>query len=151
MLAYLRISPLCRISRAFDEYVQLAQLVVQCTTTDSSKKPGVGGVTAAGGVGGIDAPQAYSTPDLLNVTLPAPLRPSVRRNPAPNGPVRRMPQVDVVAGILEDAASVGTPLPHPPANAISLFTAGAYEPYAGPAADGLPPPAPTMVPVAAVS
>uniref|UniRef100_A0A5K3FTJ4 Suf domain-containing protein n=1 Tax=Mesocestoides corti TaxID=53468 RepID=A0A5K3FTJ4_MESCO len=127
-----------KISAAFDEYIQLAQLVVQCTTAD--KKVGL--------AGGVDAPQAYNTPDLLNVVLPVPLRPSAHRNPVPNGPVRRIPQVDISAAILEDASSVGTPVPQPE-TAASLFTAGAYEPFAGPSAGGLPPPAPTMVPVAA--
>ncbi|KAM7536397.1 hypothetical protein Aperf_G00000081031 [Anoplocephala perfoliata] len=134
-----------RISAAFDEYLQLAQLVVQCTTestTDKKLHPHGLGVT-------VDAAQAYSTPDLLNVTLPTPLRPSARQNPAPNGPVRRMPQVDIGAAILADAASVGIPLPTAETAASIRFTAGAYEPLAGPSAGGLPPPAPTMVPVAA--
>lgn len=118
--------------------------MVQCTTNSTTDKK-----LHPHGIGlSVDAARAYSTPDLLNVTLPTPLRPSARQNPAPNGPVRRMPQVDIGAAILADAASVGTPLPAAETAASIRFTAGAYEPLAGPSAGGLPPPAPTMVPIA---
>ncbi|VDM18177.1 unnamed protein product [Hydatigera taeniaeformis] len=147
-------SDINKISAAFDEYVQLAQLVVQCTNTgardtvEDIKKQQQQQQQSTG----VDASMAYTTPDLLNVTLPAPLRPSARRNPVPNGPVRRMPQMDIGAAILADAAAVGTPLP-PPSSADTAaairFTAGAYEPLAGASAGCLPPPAPTMVPIAA--
>lgn len=102
---------------------------------------------------GVDGSRAYGTPDLLNVTLPAPLRPSARRNPVTNGPVRRMPQVDTSAAIMADAASVGVnPVPSGADTAASIpFTGGAYEHMAGPLAGGLPPPAPTMVPIAAAA
>ncbi|CDS36653.1 pre mRNA processing factor 39 [Echinococcus multilocularis] len=143
-----------KISAAFDEYIQLAQLVVQCTNTgtrdagDEMKKQQQQQQQSVG----VDAAMAYTTPDLLNVTLPAPLRPSARRNPVTNGPVRRMPQMDIGAAILADAAAVGTPLP-PPSSADTAaairFTAGAYEPLAGASSGCLPPPAPTMVPIAA--
>ncbi|KAL5104668.1 Pre-mRNA-processing factor 39 [Taenia crassiceps] len=145
-----------KISAAFDEYIQLAQLVVQCTNTgtrdateDMKKQQQQQQQQQSSGV---DAAMAYATPDLLNVTLPTPLRPSARRNPVTNGPVRRMPQMDIGAAILADAAAVGTPLP-PPSSADTAaairFTAGAYEPLAGASAGCLPPPAPTMVPIAA--
>lgn len=139
-----------RISAAFDEYIQLAQLVVQCTNTGT--RDAAEDINKQQQSGGVDTAMAYTTPDLLNVTLPAPLRPSARRNPVPNGPVRRMPQMDTGAAILADAAAVGTPLPPPSAAdtaAAIRFTAGAYEPLAGASAGCLPPPAPTMVPIAA--
>ncbi|VDK35512.1 unnamed protein product [Taenia asiatica] len=140
-----------KISAAFDEYIQLAQLVVQCTNAGTGDA-GEDIKKQQQQTGGVDAAMAYTTPDLLNVTLPAPLRPSARRNPVTNGPVRRMPQFDIGAAILADAAAVGTPLP-PPSSADTAaairFTAGAYEPLAGASAGCLPPPAPTMVPIAA--
>uniref|UniRef100_A0A0X3P7L0 Pre-mRNA-processing factor 39 n=2 Tax=Schistocephalus solidus TaxID=70667 RepID=A0A0X3P7L0_SCHSO len=123
-----------QLSTAYDEYASLAQLVCRCTSNRQT---------------GVDATRAYSTPDLLNVVLPAPLRPSAKHNPATNGPVRKMPRLTTDISVLEDAASVGTPIA-PPETAASYFTAGAYEPLAGAqgVAAGLPPPAPTMVPVA---
>ncbi|BHF80406.1 PRP39 pre-mRNA processing factor 39 [Sparganum proliferum] len=123
-----------QLSIAYDEYASLAQLVCRCTSNRQT---------------GVDATRAYSTPDLLNVVLPAPLRPSAKHNPAANGPVRKMPRLTTDISVLEDAASVGTPIA-PPETAASFFTAGAYEPLAGAqgVAAGLPPPAPTMVPVA---
>nr|CDS34925.1 pre mRNA processing factor 39 [Hymenolepis microstoma] len=135
------------ISAAYDEYLQLAQLVVQSVMDGPSEKK-----LHPHGLGvGIDGARAYSTPDLLNVALPAPLRPSARRNPVTNGPVRRMPQTDRSAAIMADAASVGVNLaPSGSDTASSIrFTAGAYEHIAGPLTGGLPPPAPTMVPIAA--
>ncbi|VUZ44025.1 unnamed protein product [Hymenolepis diminuta] len=136
-----------KISAAYDEYLQLAQLVVQCTMDGPPEKK-----LHPHGLGvGVDGARAYSTPDLLNVSLPAPLRPSSRRNPPTNGPVRRMPQMDISAAIMADAASVGVnPVPSGSDTASSIrFTAGAYEQMAGPLAGGLPPPTPTMVPIAA--
>lgn len=130
-----------RLAAAHDEYIALAKLVCQYTNNKQT---------------GVDATQAYSTPDLLNVVLPTPLRPSARRNPAPNGPVRKMPRLMTDRAVLEDAASVGTPVANP-TSAAGYFTAGAYESLAGAQAGiidptasttttGLPPPAPVMVP-----
>ncbi len=82
----------CRVSKAYDEYLALAQLVCRCTVNK---------------VSGLDAAQAYTTPDLPNVQLPAPMRPQAKLNPAPNGPVRRMPLLTTATAVLDDAASVG--------------------------------------------